>query len=185
MDAKTLTRYLERSNRLHRLLNSRRCPKDIDAQYEALHEEFRELNNTNADVWKRNGQLNSMHDCFVENLTEKKSLGFYKTRFQANASTYDDKGKYQGDTRIEIELASKTPLREISRREVYSMIALPEQKLFGVLYPLDAGMRHVVANCTELRLTLGTDAILAHHQAKQLQQTTVSTSSTRPTRPRM
>lgn len=155
--AQNITAYLQGSREIHRQLNSEGYP-DVDADDQALRDEFAALRNENEKFWTRDADFLSAHDAHIQNLSERRAGNSRTASFSLNAFVYDmhTQKEANGYQPVHFKIEGAEKLRELNGKEIYDVMVCESGKAIGFLYHQPGqNMKILVTEYASLERTYG------------------------------
>jgi hypothetical protein len=137
-----LVKLLNTEKELNRLLNSKKCPDNIDSQF---HELFENPYYAKTHQWLDKDQTISLHDGNVRNFSERKKFNGYEISFKIdNASIYEDKQEISYLSNSKFTILSKQSLRMINNRRILNFLIDEDKKEVAFIFD-DNGYKKITS----------------------------------------
>lgn len=137
-----IVKLLSTEKELNRLLNSKKCPDNIDAQF---HKLFENPYYAETHQWLDKDQTISLHDGNVRNFSERKKVNGYEISFKIdNVSIYEDKQEVEYLHNSQFKISSKQSLRAINGRRILNFLIDEDKKEIAFIFE-DSGYKKITS----------------------------------------
>lgn len=137
----TLVQLLNKEKDLNNLLNSPKCPSDIDEQFKEL---FNEPSYKNTNTFFEKNKVSTMHDGYVKDFSQKRKLNDFDISFKIDSMPIYIDGKQTGYVyNSEMKVSSNESLRDINNKCILNFLIDEENKELAFLF-LENNHRKVI-----------------------------------------
>lgn len=137
-----IVKLLNTEKELNRLLNSKKCPDNIDAQF---HKLFENPYYAKTHQWLNKDQTISLHDGNVRAFSERKKVNGYEISFKIdNVSIYEDKQEVGYLHNSQFKILSNQSLRTINSRRILNFLIDEDKKEIAFIFD-DNGYKKITS----------------------------------------
>jgi hypothetical protein len=152
-----LVELLNKEKDLSVLLNSPKCPSNIDDQFKELFNDKYYENTSN--FYQKNG-VSTLHDSYVKDLSQRKKLNSFDISFKIDSMPiYSENEQIGYVSNSELKISSSDSLRDISNKCILSFLIDEENKELAFLF-LENNQRKVIGiKYNDIELIKGQDIL--------------------------